>query len=223
VDRHFIVVAGGSGTRMNAALPKQFLLLQNKPVLMYTLDALHQAEPDASLMLVLPEDHFKTWNSLCETHKFSIPHRIVAGGQTRFHSVKNGLAGLDSGLVAVHDGVRPLVSAATIKRTFEAAEKSGAAVPVIDVNESVRSLDELGSKALNRASIKLVQTPQCFQYDLMHAAFEQTYSDRFTDCASVLEANGTKITLVEGNEENIKITRPQDLVMANWYLQNQLH
>ena len=138
---------------MNAALPKQFLLLQNKPVLMYTLDALHQAEPDASLTLVLPEAHFKTWNSLCETHKFSIPHQIVAGGQTRFHSVKNGLAEIDSGLIAVHDGVRPLVSAATIKRTFEAAEKSGTAVPVIDVNESVRSLEELGSKALNLAVI----------------------------------------------------------------------
>ncbi len=190
---------------------------------MHTLQALHVAEPEANIVLVLPESHFQTWDKLCIDYSFNLKHRKVAGGQTRFESVKNGLSTITSGLIAVHDGVRPLVSAATIKRTYEAAEKSGAAVPVIDVNESVRSLDELGSKALNRASIKLVQTPQCFQYDLMHAAFEQTYSDHFTDCASVLEANGTKITLVEGNEENIKITRPRDLALANWYLQNQLH
>jgi 2-C-methyl-D-erythritol 4-phosphate cytidylyltransferase len=221
VNRHFIVVAGGSGTRMNAALPKQFLLLNGKPVLMHTLNALHTAVPDASIVLVLPQSHFETWEELCSKHSFQLKHEKVAGGTTRFHSVKNGLATLSSGLVAVHDGVRPLVSVATIKRTFEAAEKSGAAVPVIDVNESVRSIDDSGNKALNRALIKLVQTPQCFQYNLMRLAFEQTYSDRFTDCASVIETNGTKITLVEGNEENIKITRPQDLALADWYLANQ--
>jgi 2-C-methyl-D-erythritol 4-phosphate cytidylyltransferase len=208
---------------MNAAVPKQFLLLRNKPVLMRTLEALYRADPTASFTLVLPASHFNTWDALCESHTFYLQHKKVAGGETRFHSVKNGLAHINSGLIAVHDGVRPLVSVATIKRTFEAAEKSGAAVPVIDVNESIRSIDDLGSKALNRAAIKLVQTPQCFQYNLMLAAFEQTYSDRFTDCASVLEANGTKITLVEGNEENIKITRPQDLALADWYLANQYY
>jgi len=190
---------------------------------MHTLEALHKAESKASLTLVLPEDHFNTWDTLCENHSFSLPHKKVVGGETRFHSVKNGLATLHSGLVAVHDGVRPLVSAATVQRVFAAAEISGAAVPVIDVNESVRSLSESGSKALNRAEIKLVQTPQCFRYDLMYKAFEQEYSARFTDCASVLEAHGAGITLVEGNEENIKLTRPQDLALAAWYTEHNMN
>lgn len=205
---------------MNAAVPKQFLLLHNKPVLMHTLYALHKAEPRASITLVLPEEHFTTWNELCKTHSFSLPHKKVAGGETRFHSVKNGLATLHSGLIAVHDGVRPLVSAATVQRVFAAAENKGAAVPIIDVNESVRSLSAAGSKALNRSDVKLVQTPQCFRYELMHKAFEQDYTARFTDCASVLEAHGVSISLVEGNEENIKLTRPQDLALATWYVEH---
>jgi 2-C-methyl-D-erythritol 4-phosphate cytidylyltransferase len=206
---------------MNAALPKQFLLLNGKPVLMHTLNALHTAVPDASIVLVLPQSHFETWDILCFEHSFHLQHEKVAGGTTRFHSVKNGLATLSSGLVAVHDGVRPLVSVTTVHRIFDTAEKHGAAIPVIDVNESVRSIDDSGNQALNRSNIKLVQTPQCFQYELMLKAFNQPYNEQFTDCASVLEANGVEIALVEGNEENIKITRPQDLALASWYLNNK--
>lgn len=187
---------------------------------MHTLNALHMAVPDASIVLVLPQSHFVTWEELCYEHSFQLKHEKVAGGITRFHSVKNGLAHINSGLIAVHDGVRPLVSEATIKRTFEAAEKTGAAVPVIDVNESVRIINTTGSTAINRTNIKLVQTPQCFQFELMQKAFDQPYNEQFTDCASVLEEFGVKITLVDGNEENIKITRPQDFSLANWYLDN---
>ncbi len=220
MNRHFIVVAGGSGTRMNASLPKQFLLIDNKPLLMHTLQALHEAEPEANIVLVLPESHFQTWDRLCIDYSFNLKHRKVAGGQTRFESVKNGLSTITSGLIAVHDGVRPLVSATTVARCFEAASNFGAAVPVVDVNESVRFVDNDENRALNRASVKLVQTPQCFQFELMQKAFGQPYNEGFTDCASVLESDGVKIALVEGNVENIKITRPQDLPLAEWFIEN---
>ena len=220
MNRHFIVVAGGSGTRMNAALPKQFLLIDNKPLLMHTLQALHEAEPEANIVLVLPESHFQTWDKLCIDYLFNLKHLKVAGGQTRFESVKNGLSTITSGLIAVHDGVRPLVSATTVARCFEAASNFGAAVPVVDANESVRFVDNHENRALNRASVKLVQTPQCFQFELMQKAFGQPYNEGFTDCASVLESDGVKIALVEGNVENIKITRPQDLPLAEWFIEN---
>jgi 2-C-methyl-D-erythritol 4-phosphate cytidylyltransferase len=205
---------------MNAALPKQFLLIDNKPLLMHTLQALHEAEPEANIVLVLPESHFQTWDKLCIDHSFNLKHRKVAGGQTRFESVKNGLSTITSGLIAVHDGVRPLVSATTVARCFEAASNFGAAVPVVDANESVRFVDNHENRALNRASVKLVQTPQCFQFELMQKAFGQPYNEGFTDCASVLESDGVKIALVEGNVENIKITRPQDLPLAEWFIEN---
>jgi 2-C-methyl-D-erythritol 4-phosphate cytidylyltransferase len=222
VNRSFIVVAGGSGTRMNASVPKQFLLLANKPVLMHTLQNLHVAAPDAPIILVLPADQREYWSALCSAHHFSILHQVVAGGETRFHSVKNGLALATGDYVAVHDGVRPLVSKETIDRVFEAAYQHGAAVPAISPNDSVRILNGKASVAVERANVALVQTPQCFRLALIKKAFEQGYRKEFTDCASVLEADGVAVSTVNGNEENIKITRPQDLILADWYIKNSM-
>jgi 2-C-methyl-D-erythritol 4-phosphate cytidylyltransferase len=222
VDRSFIVVAGGSGTRMNASVPKQFLLLGNKPVLMHTLQALHKAAPDAPIVLVLPAHQREYWSVLCTEYHFSIPHQVVIGGETRFHSVKNGLAFSSGDFVAVHDGVRPLVSKETINRVFEAAYQNGAAVPAIAPNDSVRIINGMESKAVERSNVALVQTPQCFKLSLIKKAFEQEYRKEFTDCASVLEAEGIAVSTVNGNEENIKITRQQDLILADWSINNTL-
>jgi 2-C-methyl-D-erythritol 4-phosphate cytidylyltransferase len=147
-----------------------------------------------------------------------VPHQVVSGGETRFHSVKNGLSAVNSGLVAVHDGVRPLVSKDTIHRCFEEAARAGAAIPVVPSSESVRMVANFSSKALDRSTIRMVQTPQCFRYEWMKEAFEQDYRESFTDCASVVEAAGFSVSLVEGNPENIKITHPADLALASWVI-----
>ncbi len=207
---------------MNASVPKQFLLLGNKPVLMHTLHALHATAPDAPIILVLPSDQRAYWDALCVEHQFSVAHQVVGGGETRFHSVKNGLALATGEYVAVHDGVRPLVSKDTINRVFEAAYHYGAAVPTISPNDSVRILNGKESVAVERAHVALVQTPQCFKLALIKKAFEQNYRKEFTDCASVVEAAGESVSTVNGNEENIKITRPQDLILADWYIKNSM-
>ena len=221
MQHHVIIVAGGSGARMQTAVPKQFLLLNGLPVLMHTIAKFYSALPDAPLILVLPQEHLLLWEDLRVEHAFHIPHRVVEGGQTRFHSVKNGLAYVQDGWVAVHDGVRPLVSSDTILRSFEAAQKTGAAVPVLLVNESTREvLPDGNNAALNRTALRTVQTPQCFDALKLKQAFEQEYSSLFTDDASVMEAAGFRITLVEGNAENIKLTRPVDLLLAELLLKN---
>ena len=207
---------------MNSAVPKQFLILDREPVLMHTIKALHAAAPDAPIILVLPAEQLEHWGRLCENHQFKIIHKVVAGGETRFHSVKNGLALVTTDFVAVHDGVRPLVSKETIERVFEAAYFNGAAVPAIAPNDSVRIINGMESKAVERSNIALVQTPQCFKLTLIKKAFEQEYRKEFTDCASVLEADGVVVSTVNGNEENIKITRQQDLILADWYIKNTL-
>jgi 2-C-methyl-D-erythritol 4-phosphate cytidylyltransferase len=212
-------VAGGSGLRMQAAVPKQFLLLRELPVLMHTINRFHQTLPNAQLIVVLPEDQISYWKQLIVEHHFSTPHQVVAGGETRFHSVKNGLALVDAGMVGVHDGVRPLVSGQTILRCFSAAEKSGAVVPVMPVNDSTRIVLSDGSnQALERSALRSIQTPQCFDVEKLKQAFEQNYRSDFTDDASVMEAAGFRIELVDGNEENIKITRPSDLKIAEIFL-----
>jgi 2-C-methyl-D-erythritol 4-phosphate cytidylyltransferase len=219
VRYHVIIVAGGSGLRMQAAVPKQFLLLQGLPVLMHTINRFHQTLPSAQLIVVLPEDQISFWKQLLVEHHFSVPHQVVAGGETRFHSVKNGLAHLDAGIVGVHDGVRPLVSEQTILRCFSVAEKTGAVVPVMPVNDSTRIVLADGSnQALERSALRSIQTPQCFEVEKLKRAFEQEYRNDFTDDASVMEAAGFRIELVDGNEENIKITRPSDLILAENFL-----
>jgi len=210
-----IIVAGGKGERMNADIPKQFLEIQGKPILMHTLEVFCSFDASMQLILVLPAVQIDFWKNLCKKHNFTLPHQIVEGGQARFYSVKNGLEIVKSpALVAIHDGVRPLVSHQTIARCFDAAEKFDAALPVVDIVDSIRKLTENGSHSVDRNTYKLVQTPQIFDAELLKKAYEQEFSTLFTDDASVVEVLGTKIHLVEGNRENIKITTEFDLKIA---------
>lgn len=215
-----IIVAGGKGERMNADVPKQFLEINGKPILMHTLEAFMNFDASLQLILILPAAQIDFWETLCEAHDLNMPHQIVAGGQTRFHSVKNGLNVVKSpSLVAIHDGVRPLVSKETIVRCFDTAEKFGAAIPTMDSIESIRFVDANGSKSVDRTAYKMVQTPQVFDAELLKKAYEQEFSVLFTDDASVVEAMGVTVHLVEGNRENIKITTEFDLIVAERLLE----
>lgn len=210
-----IIVAGGRGKRMGMETPKQFLPVNGKPVLMHTIFKFHNCVPKIFIVVVLPFDQIEEWNRIISEHRFIIPHQIVPGGEERFHSVKNGLNKIDDdGLVAIHDGVRPLVSEKVIRESFSIAEKTGAAIPVIRPAESLRQIVNSGSKPVNRDTFRLVQTPQTFQATLIKKAYQQPYEPRFTDDASVLEADGNPVSLFEGNRENIKITWPEDIYLA---------
>lgn len=216
MKRTVLIVAGGKGLRMGSELPKQFIPIGGKPVLMHTLEAFHRFDPEMNLVLVLPATQQAYWAELCTKHSFAVEHTIADGGETRFHSVKNGLALVPSGkgLVGVHDGVRPFVSQEVIARCYEAAAIKRAVVPVTDVVETVRHLTEDGSETVSRSEYKLVQTPQVFDTDLLKQAYAQEFTPFFTDDASVVEAMGVPVCLVEGNRENIKITTPFDLKIA---------
>lgn len=215
---YIIIVAGGKGLRMGGDIPKQFLPVGGIPVLMRTMMRFHEYSPELQIILVLPKTQQEYWNSLCRQHQFNIPYMLADGGKTRFHSVQNGLALVPDdtdGVVGVHDGVRPFVSVETIARCYDEARQSGAVVPVIPVVETVRHLDADGvSHTVPRDEYRLVQTPQCFSIQLLKAANEQPYNDGFTDDASVVESFGHAIRLVEGNRENIKLTTPGDMKMA---------
>lgn len=220
-----IIVAGGSGTRFGAQLPKQFLELGGKPILMRTIEAFWvNREGDIDLIVTLPADQFALWQELCERYAFAVPHRVVAGGETRWHSVKNALNtiidtdGID--VIAVHDGVRPMVITDLIDRIFDAARHDGAAIPVVMLNDSVRQVTGDISHALDRSSLRAVQTPQAFDARLLLDAYSQPYQPTFTDDASVVERAGHNVSLVEGDPRNLKITRPMDLALAE-YLLNQ--
>ncbi|MBZ0207494.1 MAG: 2-C-methyl-D-erythritol 4-phosphate cytidylyltransferase [Flavobacteriales bacterium] len=219
MKRSTIIVAGGSGKRMGASVPKQFLLLKGKPVLCRTIEAFYQADPDMQLIVVLPEDQLDSWRMLCIGHGFTLEHSVVCGGEERFHSVREGLKEVKhEGLVAVHDGVRPLVSVELIARCLAAAEAHGAAIPVVPVSSSVREVIGDGSRAVDRARLRLVQTPQCFRVPLLRKAFERPYDPAFTDEATLVERTGTTVHLVEGEERNIKLTTPLDLRVAEVFL-----
>ena len=212
-----LIVAGGRGARMGSEQPKQFLSLAGRPILMHTIEAFDRWDNTSELLLVLPADQRDTWQQLCEAHAFRRPHRVVSGGATRFHSVLNGLRALPttSGLIAVHDGVRPLVSPSVIAACFATAEAYGAAIPVLPMIESVRQVDADGrSHPIDREQLRIVQTPQVFRADILRAAYLRPYDPRFTDDASVVEASGVPIHLVPGNRENIKLTTPMDLALA---------
>ena len=215
MKKYIIIVAGGKGLRMGGDIPKQFLPVCGKPVLMRTLEAFHAYDASMRLILVLPVSQQAYWKQLCEEYQFDLVHEIANGGETRFHSVKNGLALVkEDGLVGVHDGVRPFVSQEVISRCYEEAVSLKAVIPVIGVVETVRHLTEEGSETVPRDQYKLVQTPQVFDVTLLHRAYQQEYTDLFTDDASVVEALGEKVYLVEGNRENIKLTTPFDLKLA---------
>ncbi|MCQ4916653.1 2-C-methyl-D-erythritol 4-phosphate cytidylyltransferase [Bacteroides nordii] len=210
-----LIVAGGKGLRMGSDLPKQFLPIGGKPVLMHTIEAFHHFDRTMKIILVLPQEQQTYWQELCAKHSFVIEHTVVDGGETRFHSVKNGLACVNSGLVGVHDGVRPFVSPEVIKRCYELAAIKKAVIPVIDVVETVRHITETGSETVSRNDYKLVQTPQVFDAELLKQAYAQEYTPFFTDDASVVEAMGVSVCLAEGNRENIKITTPFDLKISS--------
>ena len=221
-ERYAIIVAGGRGLRMGGELPKQFLPLSGKPVLMRTLE-LFEGEV-SRIILVLPEDPIPFWQELCEQYHFTLTHTVALGGETRFHSVRSGLSHLpQEGLVAVHDGVRPLVSRVLIRRSFEEAERSGAALPACPVTDSLRlRQDEGKSEAVDRSRYVAVQTPQTFDLGRLQQAYEQAYSPLFTDDASVYEAASLgSITLIDGEETNIKLTTPRDLLLAELLLREK--
>ena len=210
-----LVVAGGSGARMETSVPKQFLLLKGVPVLMHTMRQFHRYDSSIRIQVVIPESQVLYWKRLCETYRFTIPHEIKTGGETRFHSVKDNLDDIpDHCLIAVHDGVRPLVSTHTIGRCFEAALKWGNAVPCIEIPETLRLIERDISTQVDRLKFRLIQTPQVFESGLLKKAYEQEYQPHFTDDAGVFESMGHTIRLVEGNPENIKITLKKDLVIA---------
>lgn len=210
-----IIVAGGKGLRMGGELPKQFIPLQGKPVLMHTIEAFYKWDSTAELLLVIPEEHNVYWKMLCKELGFIIPHRIVYGGETRFHSVRNGLREVkEDGLIAVHDGVRPFVAYDVLSSCFTIAEAFGAAIPVVPMIESVREVNGGESHPFDRTRLCIVQTPQVFHSGLLRKAYEQPYDERFTDDAALVEALNHVIRLVDGNRENIKITTPMDLKYA---------
>ena len=247
MKRSVIIVAGGKGLRMGGDLPKQFIPVQGKPLLMHTMGVFYRWDATVDLLTVIPEEHASYWNMLCRELNFSIAHRVVYGGETRFHSVRNGLHEVEGdGLIAIHDGVRPYVTPDVITSCFKAAEMYGAAIPVVPMVESVREImadesakgrrgegakgrkgegkkgrkeegakgqmyDSCESRTFDRSRLCIVQTPQVFRSDILRIAYEQPYSEMFTDDASVVEAAGYPIRLVEGNRENIKITTPTDL------------
>ena len=227
IQKAVIIVAGGQGLRMQTDIPKQFIEIAGKPILMHTIANFHRFDNEMQLILVLPTSHFEFWSELCKKYHFEIKHAVVAGGDTRFQSVLNGLQQLANvELVAVHDGVRPLVSHDTIARCFVEAFKHGAAIPVVDCVESVREVTADVNRSVDRSHYKLVQTPQIFEKKLLIEAYKQPFSPLFTDDASVVESyfasqkeNSQKqISLVEGNRENIKITTQFDLKIAEIFL-----
>lgn len=215
-----VIVAGGSGSRMNSNLPKQFLLLKGKPVLYYTLQTFLQAYDDLNIILVLPEEYIAAGQEIIDAFFDYNRIKITEGGRTRFHSVQNGLALIeDECIVFVHDGVRCLLSEDLIHRCFDAAMEFGSAVPVVDCKDSVRIVKDDNSEVLDRERIKLVQTPQTFHSKILLPAFKIDFKDKFTDEATVMEAFGLKVHLIPGEENNIKITRPTDLLIAEQLLQ----
>ena len=221
-----IIVAGGSGSRMKSEIPKQFLPLKGKPILIHTVEKFLQV-PDIQIIVVLPKNDIEYWNEITATNEtiqtYKNAIKITVGGASRFQSVKNGLINIKTdGLVAVHDGVRPLINLEIIQNSFKVAAEKGSAVTSVWVNDSVSQFDNDGeSAALDRTKLKLVQTPQTFQVGLMKKAFETEEQAFFTDCASVLEFAGEKITLIDGAYENIKITTPEDMLVAEAFLSQQ--
>ena len=210
-----VIVAGGSGKRMGAALPKQFMMLGNLPILGRTINSIREALPASQIVVVLPEDHIELWKNIAARFEIA-KHSIAAGGKERFHSVKNGLAALSDevSIVGIHDAVRPLASKKLIIKLFLEAENNTAVIPVVAPIDSYRIVDGDNSRIIDRSALRMIQTPQLFQAEALRKAYEQPFSSTFTDDASVMEAAGHKVTLVEGESENIKITTPSDMLIA---------
>jgi 2-C-methyl-D-erythritol 4-phosphate cytidylyltransferase len=214
LEQVVIIVAGGKGLRMGKNTPKQFLEINGKAIIIHTIEKFKQVLPLARLVLVLPKDELDRWQELALEHNLS-EISYVLGGETRFESVKAGLSKVQSeSIVAVHDAVRPFVSEQTILACMQAAMGYGAAIPVVDLKDSIRKLNETTSFSVDRSEYKLVQTPQCFKSKILIEAYQQNFKQNFTDDASIVESMGQEVTLVKGNYENIKITEPSDLRWA---------
>jgi len=219
MNLYAVIVAGGSGKRMGADTPKQFLELAGRTMLMHTIEKFRKFSKSIEIVTVLPENQLRYWNELQKRYSFDVPHTLVKGGVHRFDSVRKGLEFVGApGLVAIHDGVRPLVRIETIERCFEAAGESGNAIPVISPADSLRLISDHTNEPINRLNVKQVQTPQVFDAALIKKAYKQQYDISFTDDATVIEKLGVKINIVEGNRENIKITNPEDLFIAQTLL-----
>lgn len=213
--KYAIIVAGGKGERMRTTQPKQFINVGGKPLLMHTLMAFSRFDINLEIILVLPDGQIKNWGQICRKYHFNVRHQVIAGGPERFHSVKSGLKLVEKeSLVAVHDGVRPLLSLDLIRRTFEAAAKYGASIPCIEVKDSLREINGASSVPVDRHKMRLVQTPQCFKSDILIDAYNISYQPKFTDDATVIENAGHKVFIVEGDPLNIKVTLPMDLIIA---------
>lgn len=213
-----IITAGGIGSRMGESVPKQFIELRNKPILMHTLEVFYKYEPAAQLIITLPEEWKQHWTDLLQKYACTIPHQLISGGTTRYHSIKNALDSCTGEYVAIHDGVRPFVSQETLKRCFSEVLLKEQVIPVIYSKESLRQIFDDTSRAVNREEFCIVQTPQCFKKESLIKAYNLPYHASITDDASLVEEAGYQIHLVEGNEENIKITTRIDLKFAECIL-----
>jgi len=218
--KYAVIVAGGKGLRMNSEIPKQFMNLKGVPVLMHTVNAFFFADLEIEIILVLPESSHGYWKQLVKQYEFEVPHKIVAGGSTRFQSVRKGLEAIASeeGLVAVHDGVRPMISHEIIKESYRKAQEKESAVVVVPSKDSIRMVSGQLNKAVERSNYFLVQTPQTFNLHMLREAYEQEEISSFTDDASVFESMGKTIYLVDGDYKNIKITTPEDMILAECFL-----
>lgn len=215
LKEYALIVAGGKGTRIRSAVPKQFIVVNGLPVLMHTVNAFFRYSEKITVILVLPEDDFTTWRSLCEKYSFSNPLILQKGGDTRFQSVRNGLGSIQGeGLVAIHDGVRPLVSEDIIAASFRLAAVHQSAVAAVRLKESIRMTDQDNTQAMDRSRFRLIQTPQTFNVSLIREAYKMKEDQSLTDDASVAERSGHTISLFEGSYENIKITTSEDLLIA---------
>lgn len=221
-NKYAVIVAGGIGTRMGSDMPKQFLLLAGKPLLMHAISAFHQAGPDIRIVVVLPIEWIEKWRGLCQEYRFTETHSLIGGGETRFHSVRNGLNALEGpGLVAVHDGARPLIRPETILRLFDEAGLHSSAIPVVSPSDSLRWQDESGNRVIDRNFVKVIQTPQVFDLHKLKAAYVHEYENSFTDDATVWEKSGHAVHLTEGQTDNIKVTTADDLIFAEGILRRK--
>jgi 2-C-methyl-D-erythritol 4-phosphate cytidylyltransferase len=215
-----IITAGGIGKRMGADIPKQFLPLRNRPILMHAIERFYQYDKDLQVLVTLPSDWWGFWQELCRKHTFFIPHVLIEGGIERYDSIKNALSRATGDIIGVHDGVRPLVNSTTLRNCFELAHQKGSAVPVLPLKESLRKGRLEESTAQKRSEFFAVQTPQCFQREILLKAYQLPFSDEITDDASLVEKAGFPIFLTLGNEENIKITTPLDLKIGEVLMEN---
>ncbi|MDA3779080.1 MAG: 2-C-methyl-D-erythritol 4-phosphate cytidylyltransferase [Bacteroidales bacterium] len=215
MKQYAIIVAGGSGKRMNSNLPKQFLKINNKVILMESIRVFYEYNSSIEIIVALPKNQIEYWKDLCKKHNFKIKHKIVNGGETRFQTVKNAISKINTeSIVAIHDAVRPLVSIDTISECFKIAEQKSSAIPYINILDSIRFVENNSNKAVDRSKYKLLQTPQTFYAKYIIDAYKEAFNETFTDDASVAESCGIKINLIKGNRENIKITNSVDLIIA---------